>query len=354
MGLDSCGMTSATTVRKRTRDMGAESEADGYSIVRVDTVNAKGIPVHLWTTSIKRQGVDIVRHFYDGVYGDKQSALVVAKAYRDAVMRLFPPRTQREQSVRLRSSNTSGIAGVRAVHKGGKLVAWLATLSIGQQKPLRRYFAVKNFGAERAKELAIAARQELLREFPDRFATVHPRATATANEYFGHLIDPRQRVEHIEATALDAAELNRRYEMLNAWFDALKPRHVHVRISIYSVHERGHDAVLAIVSNGGPPSQLKRRTWSLLRAQWQDRRDEVWGYVRDSLNELLGARAAREFVLRHQHAFFAADLSIGFVLRQRLEEPALDYLRSSPPLELMPMLEGFSVPPLPPLHTVSI
>lgn len=57
MGLDPRG------IAPREADVTAKPkpkrESSSYSIVRVDTVNARGIPVHLWTTSIKRQGVDI-------------------------------------------------------------------------------------------------------------------------------------------------------------------------------------------------------------------------------------------------------------------------------------------------------
>ncbi|MPM22450.1 hypothetical protein SDC9_68905 [bioreactor metagenome] len=353
MGLDSRGMTprkaGVSMTPKPTR------ESSSYSIVRVDTVNARGIPVHLWTTSIKRQGVDIVRHFYDGVYGDKTSARVMAEAYRDAVMRLFPPRTQLEQSRRRRSTNTSGTSGVQAIHKNGKLVAWLATLSIGREKVRRRYFSVKDHGEERARQLAIAAREELLREYPDSFATVHPHATASANAHFSHLVDARRIVRDTaaHAPAPSAQELRQRLEWLNAWFDALKPRHVHVRISTYALQQRGHDAILAIISNGGPPSQLKRKTWSLLNASWQDRQTEVWSFIQSSLKGLVGAAYAREFERLFKRDFLSSEAQSGFLVRHRLDDPASDYLRSSPPAELREMLQGFSVPRLLSLRTVS-
>lgn len=330
-----------------------QAPASSYSIVRVDTVNARGIPVHLWTTSIKRQSLDIQRHFYDGVYGDKQAALLMAEAYRDAALRLFPPRTQRQQSVKLRSTNTSGMAGVKAVRKNGRLVAWLAFLGIGKQKPLRRYFSIKDHGEARAKELAVIARQEMLQEYPDSFATVHPHATENANQHFPHLVDSRTYAPADFVPSVDARELERRLEMLNAWFDALKPRHVHVRISTYPVLQRGHDAILAIISNGGPPSQLKRKSWSLLHSSWQERIDEVWTYVQTSLTELLGSRYWHEFQSSHREAFFSGNPETGFFVRERLEDPAHEYLRHSPPDALRPMLDGFAVPALPPLHKFS-
>ncbi|MBF5005291.1 AP2/ERF family transcription factor [Diaphorobacter caeni] len=337
----------------RVKKARAKRELSSYSIVRVDTINARGIPVHLWTTSIKRQGVDIVRHFYDGVYGDKASALLMAEAYRDAAMRLFPPRTQREQSMKLRSSNTSGTSGVQAIHKKGKLVAWLATLSIGREKPRRRYFSVKDHGEERAQQLAIAAREELLREYPDSFATVHPDATASANAHFAHLVDAQRIARDEVAPAPDADELKQRLEWLNAWFDALKPRHVHVRISTYTQQQRGHDAILAIINNGGPPSQLKRKTWSLLHASWEGRQAEVWSFIQSSLRELMGTAYALEFQRLFERDFLASTAQTGFFVRHRLDDPASDYLRNSPPAELRPLLQGFCVPRLPQLQTVS-
>ncbi len=135
----------------------------GYSIVRVDMLNASGNPVLYWLVSIKRQGKEIHRQFFDGVYGSEQAAWAMAVAYRDAVLRIFPPKTLSAQNSKPRANNTSGTPGVRASVKQGKEVAWVATMDTMTQRH-RKYFAIRDYGNERAKELAIAARKQMLLE----------------------------------------------------------------------------------------------------------------------------------------------------------------------------------------------
>ena len=64
---------------------------------------------------MSRQGVHIKRTFSDAIYGGELASLTMAKAYRDALIRLIPPQSQRQRSSRLNSRNLSGISGVSRV-----------------------------------------------------------------------------------------------------------------------------------------------------------------------------------------------------------------------------------------------
>lgn len=44
---------------------------------------------------MSRQGVHIKRTFSDAIYGGELASLTMAKAYRDALIRLIPPQSQR-------------------------------------------------------------------------------------------------------------------------------------------------------------------------------------------------------------------------------------------------------------------
>lgn len=91
-------------------------------------------------------------------------------------------------------------------------------------------FSIAHHGEESAKALAVAARIHMLRNADDRFATSHPRALNIANERFGDLLDGV--IGAPPAAPIDPI-MQKRLDELNTWFDALRPRHVHVRVATY-------------------------------------------------------------------------------------------------------------------------
>ncbi|GKT26869.1 AP2/ERF family transcription factor [Acidovorax sp. SUPP3334] len=131
----------------------------------------KGVLVR-WTVMLVRQGQRFQRDFAVTDHGGVEGAKTAALAYRDELLRTIRPLSLWEFSAIVRKNNTSGVPGVsRNVEPGG--VRWLATVYLANGKSQRRSFAVKKFGEERAKELAIEARYQLLQTL-DGWMVHHP------------------------------------------------------------------------------------------------------------------------------------------------------------------------------------
>ncbi|WP_226858549.1 AP2/ERF family transcription factor [Diaphorobacter aerolatus] len=159
--------------------------------MRLDASGRSGIPGNLWLVNVKRQGRLFHRSFFDNAYGGRDSAFTMAVAYRDALLRIFPPLTQLQQRVKIRSNNKSGMAGVSARYDDNRrrLKAWVATMDASGVTH-QKYFSVKEHGEEKAKELAIAARKELLTLYRDnKFVTVNANATQAAESAFPALLN---------------------------------------------------------------------------------------------------------------------------------------------------------------------
>lgn len=317
-----------------------------YGIRRIDNVDGKGHPVRHWCVILRRQGQEIVRQFFDGIYGDEKVALTMARAYRDAALRLFPPLTQHQLSIKPRSTNTSGTPGVHAIRKRGELVGWKALVEFQGHKQSKSFFT-RDYGEERAKALAVAERMHMLQSVPNRFATVHPHATDSANEQFANVLEDVANAPKQAAALFDPVAMQKLRQALDAWFDALKPQQVHVRVKTYLHIKRGHLTLSVTTSDGGGSARLKVRTWSLLHSRYEERLSLVWDHIRERLTELLGEACWRAFERDHRLAFFASNSTDGFYVHYRYDRPDGDSQRLLPPPELLPMLEGFVVPALP-------
>lgn len=320
-----------------------------YSIARIDTVGANGASVKLWLVNVKRQGRLFARNFPDSVYGGTDSAWQMAVAYRDALLHLFPPLTQMEQRTKIRVNNKSGIPGVMAKYRDGKLTAWLATLEVSGVIH-RGYFAVKEHGDAKAKELAIAARQEMLAQHPNRFVTVNAQATQGAEADFPQLLDVKRNGD--EALPIDShiseAAISRQLEALDAWFDALRPQFVHLRLSVYPVKATGCDSLFIAVGGGSVAGTLQRKSWMMGRRSYQEVLLLAWEYAQAVLISQMGTACWEEFQKRFKGAILANRPGQGVFIRYRYDPPGGVRLRNVPPAELMPMLKSFSAPVLAP------
>ncbi len=346
-------MTTKTPARpKRSKSPSSSNSPKSqntYSIARVDDTNANGSPVRLWLVNVKRHGRLFHRNFYDAVYGDRESALRMAIAYRDALQRLFPPLTQLEQRTKKRVNNKSGVPGVMAKVDNGRLKAWIATLEVDGVIH-HKYFSVKVHGDEKAKELAIAARLELLaQQHPNRFVTVNAKATQEAEANFPQLLEPGNAAEGMPTplvSAPDPATIDRQLELLNAWFDALRPQFVHLRLSVYPITSRGHDSLFVVVGNGGAPGQLRRKSWTIQRRSYQEVLRLAWIYIQAILTEQMGADCWSQFQTLYEKTVFENTAEQDLFIRYRFDPPQESPLRTTPPAALMPMLEGISIPTL--------
>ncbi len=134
-----------------------------YCINRVQV--GKKSPSYLVT--VKRQGINVTKHFSVSVLGGEEEAFKAAQEWRDRVLALLPPMTYRQLKTLVRANNNSGIPGVwRTNHP--TCPYWMACIETGAQKRTRK-FSVKKYGEENAKQMAIEARRQMLQTGQDKF-----------------------------------------------------------------------------------------------------------------------------------------------------------------------------------------
>ncbi len=145
-----------------------------YGISRIDDDLYR---THAWRVSLCRRGERHVKNFADKKWGGKGKALTAAKAYRDELLEKYPPMSRNEFCTILRSNNKSGITGVYKYAKPFTLKNgtvkrtwyWEATWPVGNSEQEHIAFSVNEYGDERAKELAIEAREKAMRRIKGVF-----------------------------------------------------------------------------------------------------------------------------------------------------------------------------------------
>jgi hypothetical protein len=119
-----------------------------------------------WVVRVIRRGVTKNKVFSDAVFGGKQLALKAARAWRDDFVAAAPdnPYDLHRRLVR-RRNNRSGIPGV-ARYDGGahRKPFWTAYWDDPEKGRRSRKFSVALHGEHGARELAIEARREALRQ----------------------------------------------------------------------------------------------------------------------------------------------------------------------------------------------
>ena len=322
-------------------------DANAYCIVRIDgSTSEKESLAPRWVVNIKRHGQLFARNFQDGTYGGKQAAWLMAEAYRDALIRLVPPYTRRELKAMTRVSNKSGTTGVSALVRKGRIQAWRANLSVSGVTH-SRYFSVKEHG-DQAKALAIAARQELVDAHPDKFATFHEGATQIAETVFSHLLDRNTGV----AAPVDAQALKRQVRCLDEWFDALRPRIIHFRLSVYNLARRGHirPALFVVVGDGAGRSAAKKSkdaySWMIKLRPFKNTLRLAWSYTETKVIERFGVDCWREFERLYKSTVLGCTADKALLIRHRFESTQRACEHDIVPAELASALEGFRIPTL--------
>ena len=110
-----------------------------------------------WLVRLRRDGRRVgTRYFYHHHYDSPEAALAAARAYRNALLDIYPPLTSREHRQRPGKRNASGVPGVSR-DKGGPGY-WIASTKLADGTVLFKRFSVKTHGEEAAKALAILER----------------------------------------------------------------------------------------------------------------------------------------------------------------------------------------------------
>ena len=320
----------------------APTATTDYGLIRQERTSREGGDISLWTVSVKRQGRDVQRHFFDQVWGGQASSLVMARSYRDAVLRLIPPVTKRQAQTRLRRNNTTGVPGIFARRVKGQIVGWIATLET-PGKRFAKTFMISTHG-DQARDKAIAHRERLLQDHGiDTFVTLNARATADATQRFGDLLSDEGSAP---AAGIDAAERAARLQHLNDWFDRQVPDLLYVRVRVYP-GSRGsavHIAHVRVLSTGSH-SQVAAKGLSLGSQSYVERLPELWQFVRAKVTDWLGESRWQRFASAQETAFLSSTSDSGFQARDYSEPPDSARHRSPPEL-LLPWLAGFELPAL--------
>jgi hypothetical protein len=145
-----------------------------YGISRIDD---DAYRTHAWRVSLCRRGTRHVKNFADKKCGGKGRALQQAKAYRDSLLLEHPPLSRREFCTILRSNNKSGITGVYRYAKSFKLKNgtvkenwyWEAHWPTEQGAASHIAFPVNEYGENKARKLAIQAREQGVRQLDGNF-----------------------------------------------------------------------------------------------------------------------------------------------------------------------------------------
>ena len=122
-----------------------------------------------WLVRIMRDGVTHQKFFSDGGSISKSGSLLKAIAFRDELLRKYPKPPHGNMFGRLSSRNTSEYPGVHKTTQTKRGVAyevWAAgwTLPNGKRVTKKFHFSPDGRSDEEAKQLAIRAREEGLKE----------------------------------------------------------------------------------------------------------------------------------------------------------------------------------------------
>lgn len=145
-----------------------------YGISRIDDDVYR---THAWRVSLCRRGKRHVKNFADKKCGGKGRALSQAKEYRDTLLRKYPPLSRKEFCTILRSNNKSGVTGVYKYAKSFTLQNgnvkenwyWEAHWPTEKGGAAHQAFSVNEYGEEKARQLAIQARKQALKQLDGYF-----------------------------------------------------------------------------------------------------------------------------------------------------------------------------------------
>lgn len=154
-----------------------------YAILR----HRAAIKAWCWHVCFSRSGKMYSKSFYDQVCGGAKQAKAQAIAWRDDQLRKLEDFTLLDFHKQKRSNNVSGVAGVHFLKTPRQpLGFWQAKIKPhngkSMTKPKPKPFSVHLHGDKEAFDLAVAARDELLKKVKDRLYLQHPVAKKLSGE----------------------------------------------------------------------------------------------------------------------------------------------------------------------------
>ncbi|GGA84881.1 hypothetical protein GCM10011491_10590 [Brucella endophytica] len=245
-----------------------------------------------WRVSIQRRGLVVLRNFKDAVYGSSEAALAQARAYRNAVIDILPPMTNREHAVQLRRNNTTGVPGIYRVEKEAG-VFWEAHLHLAEGTK-RKLFPATKYGEWEARAMAIAQRQQWLSEWEvEYFGTVGSYTKLKAGQRLAELADDKP---DVLPTEMPKAEINARLAAINACFDAMRPLRLWVSVNCAS-GSRGRMSI--VVSDAGRPARKLQREAGLRQQTLPEVLTKARVRIEQAITELYDLGVARWFMEKH-------------------------------------------------------
>ena len=143
-----------------TRRRAPHHDSDMYAIFRKSKT---GEGQQAWLVNLTRGGRRIQTTFSDSTYGGEAQSLHVARAYRDAVLEVVPPLTNRDVRTALRSTRPEGsdMTGVYYIEATERRPArWIARIDVADdtkasgRRNISRTFNIASRGHEEAKRAA--------------------------------------------------------------------------------------------------------------------------------------------------------------------------------------------------------
>lgn len=114
-----------------------------------------------FSARLRRQGRLYAKFFSDGVHGGRRGAFEAAQRHYRKLLRKHGVMTRQLRAQLLRRKSSSGMVGVQKMvvrTRGRTLHYWRATWSPRPNVVRRKRFSVQQYGARRAKVLAVQAR----------------------------------------------------------------------------------------------------------------------------------------------------------------------------------------------------
>lgn len=156
--------TKATKASRRTRPL---RPANMKGISRIDQEEKHN---HGWFVRVTRKGKTYSSFFTDKKHGGKTKALKAAREGLKKLRAKYPPMSRKEFAKVQRRRTRSGIVGVTRLTKnvkGKNYHFWQATWSPEPGMIEKKVFSISKYGAEKAKKMAVAARQKGVRNMTD-------------------------------------------------------------------------------------------------------------------------------------------------------------------------------------------